>query len=176
MKSILIGLFTLIFIHQTFAFSSETRAILKDIDLKRTNMHYTAFLMDQSAEEFLQAVLEQVWGDERLSGYCFGLKASDFSSLSRQAQSNLEFDLYPQSWRAMSAKFSDLIYKEAKKYLNYDYQAAGKASHRFIGEVKGRYFKGCKVSWEGSFGGGNASLYLSEDSSLSIGRIHSWSE
>lgn len=126
-------------------------------------------------EELANETMSLVWGDERLDGFCFGIDKADFKNASREFDF-IAIDKYPVSWRSISRKYSDRIYKAAKSRLGLDYREAGKISSKFRADIDGTYFKGCEFSWEGSFGGGSSSIYISEDNSFSFGTISSWSE
>lgn len=172
----MIAFITLFATLNALALSQQTKDHLKALDQNSTSQWRASYLVDLSLEEFMQKTLSLVWGDERLGGHCFGVDDNEFDKYSREAQDAFEFDKYPESWRNMAQSFSNKIYKESKDFLGFDLQKAGKASSQFRTDVKGKYFIGCEASWEGSFGGGSSSIYISEDGKTSIGLISSWSE
>jgi hypothetical protein len=176
MKLITLSIFVLSISLNSFALDQATKDHLVRLDQNRTGLHTVSYLIDLSLPEFLNKTLTQVWGDERLSGHCFGVKAKEFGTQARELRGAIAFDRYPVSWRDMSRTFSDLIYRESRNYLGLSIQEASVASGRFRKDVEGKYFKGCKLEWLGSFGGGSSTLYISEDGKTTIGRISSWSE
>lgn len=159
-----------------FSLSQKTKDHLQKIEDKSTSQWRASYLVDINFKQFLNQTYALVWGDEQLSGYCFGVTKADLGNNNQDIERYIDFDKYPVSWRAMSREFSDKIYKESKDLIGLNFQDAGTHSARFRDDVKGKYFKGCKLNWEGSFGGGSSSLYISEDGTTSIGQISSWSE
>ena len=162
MKSIITLAITLISF-SAHSLSADTKDLLKKLDHKFHSSWGASYLVDLTLEEYFDKTLSLVLMDERISGYCFGLETSDFGRFQNDLEHDVELDKYPVSWRKMSAEFSDKIYKESQKLLGFTWQEASKVSSKFRFEVKSHYFKGCELSWEGSFGGGGSSIFISED-------------
>lgn len=175
MKSIL-TIAALFISFSAHSLSADSKDLLKKLDHKFHSSWGASYLVDLTLEEYFEKTLSLVLMDERVAGYCFGLKASDLGRFQRDLEHSIDLDKYPVSWRKMSADFSDKIYKESQKILNYDWQVASKASSKFRSEVNGHYFRGCELEWEGSFGGGSSSIFISENGKISIGEISYWSE